>query len=91
MGVLSTLSRALHARTLSKQVLVQTVTKDLGLVVNACESLVLACKAVAMSVVAWVGSFICCENTSSAFCNDRCFEPGKFDSMLPHAIKYFSL
>ena len=65
----------------------QTVTKDLGLVVNACESLVLACKAVAMAVVAWVGSFICCENTSSAFCNDRCFEPGIFTRREARRVK----
>jgi len=75
------------AKKMPSQVLVQTVTKDLGLVVNACESLVLACKAVAMSVVAWVGSFICCENTSSAFCNDRCFEPGIFTRREARRVK----
>ena len=63
------------AKKMPSQVLVQTVTQDLGLVVNACEALVLACKAAAVSVFGWVGSFICCQ-TSDGFCNDRCFEAG---------------
>jgi len=64
------------AKKMPSQVLVQTVTRDLGLVVNACEALGLACMAAVMSVVAWIQSFICCENTTSSFCNDRCFDAG---------------
>lgn len=67
------------------------MTQDLGLVVNACEALVLACKAAAMSVVMWVQSFICCENTSSAFCNDRCFEPGNFTRREARQVKFLSI
>jgi len=58
------------------QVLAQTVMHDLDPVIQAIASFSLACRASAMSLVGWVGSFICCD-ASDAFCNDRCFEAGE--------------
>ena len=73
-------------KKLPSQILVQTVTYNIGIVWNAIESFALAMQALAMSTVSWVGSFICCAE-SDGFCNARCFDAGEriFDLLSPLA------
>ena len=68
------------------QVLLQTVTNDLGLVINFFEAVGEFCRACAYSVVGWVGSFRCC-TVDDGFCNTNCMEAGSrfIDLMTPMA------
>lgn len=67
------------------QMLMQIVTRDLGSLVASLEALAAFAKASAVSVVAWVGSFVCCDD--GFLCNPRCYEAGErvLDLMGPMA------
>ncbi len=77
------------------EILVRTVTWDLGTLVAAGEEVVGLCKALAVSLLGWIGSFICCNGDgtnpaaffSSAACNPQCLDPGNrvFDLLEPMA------
>jgi hypothetical protein len=73
-------------KKLPSQVLVQTVTYNIGIVWNAIEAFALMLQAVVMSIVSWIGSFICCTE-SDGFCNTRCFDASEriFDLISPLA------
>ena len=64
------------------QIIVQTVTFNLGVVINAGTALFHFVQACAASLAAWVGSFICCNSNGTAdvvssFCNPRCLAAGE--------------
>lgn len=77
------------------QLLVRTVTEDLGTLVAAGQAFAGLCRSLALSLVGWIGSFICCLSDAdyaaavegTAFCNPQCFEAGNrvFDLMSPMA------
>ena len=57
------------------QILVRTVTYNLGLVISAAEAAAAFAEASAESVVAWVGAFVCCD-VPDGFCNTNCLDAG---------------
>ena len=77
------------------QILVRTVTVDMGTLVAAGAEFAGLCKALALSLVGWIGSFVCCETpeaaaaavSGSGICNPQCFEPGNrvMDLLTPFA------
>jgi hypothetical protein len=75
------------------QILVSTVTNDMGTLVNIARAFAAAARASALSVVGWIGSFVCCEDggsggaLSALICNPRCYEAGEriFDFLSPLA------
>lgn len=67
------------------QLLAQIITRDLGTLVASLEAVAAFAQASAVSIVAWVGSFVCCDN--GLLCNPRCYEAGErvLDLMGPMA------
>lgn len=66
------------------QLIVETVTHDIGVVTNAVESFGYMIASFATSLISWVQSFTCCSHEG---CNQRCFEAGErvFDFLTPMA------
>lgn len=69
-------------KKMPSQIIVQSVTFNLGVVINAGTAMIHFSQACAASLVTWVGSFICCDSNGTAsvvnsFCNPRCFAPGE--------------
>lgn len=83
------------------EILVRTVAWDLGTLVTAAEELVGLCRSLAISLLGWIGSFICCDQGtganplpffSEAVCNPKCLDPGNrvFDLLEPMAhVRHF--
>jgi len=74
-------------KKLPPQLLVETVTHNLGILLNAVESFGHMVVALAMSLVSWIQSFVCCKPGQLEGCNPRCFEAGErvFDLLTPMA------
>ena len=71
------------------QLVVQTVTQDLGTFVAAVEQLARFFQASAASLVAWIGAFVCCDDggVPAGACNPQCYDAGArvFDLITPMA------
>jgi hypothetical protein len=68
------------------QILAQIITNDMGTLIASLQAVVAFCKASAMSIVAWVGAFVCCDEPDG-LCNPRCYEAGEriLDLLTPMA------
>lgn len=84
------------------QILVRTVTQDLGTIVAMGVEVTGLCRSLALSLVGWVGSFVCCLTpadfaasvSGQGICNPQCFEPGNrvMDLMTPMAhLRHFTV
>lgn len=73
------------AKKLPPQLLVETLTHNLHLVTMAVFEFGNTIAALAVSLVGWIQSFVCCDKSNSINCNDRCFEAGEriFDLLTP--------
>ena len=83
------------------EILLRTVTWDLGTIVAAGEEVVGLSKSLAISLLGWIGSFICCDPASGdnplsffskAVCNPQCLDVGNrvFDLLGPMAhVRHF--
>ncbi len=71
------------------QILVQIVTRDLGTLIASLKAVADFAQAAAVSVVGWIMSFVCCDQSESTIglCNPRCYEAGErvLDLMGPMA------
>jgi hypothetical protein len=75
------------SKKLPLEILLQTVTHNLGVVVEAMKSLGLLASSLTMSLISWCQSFYCCSPGESVGCNNRCFDTGErvFDFLTPMA------
>lgn len=69
------------------QLMVETITRNLGLVQSAVQEFGQILVSLAMSLLSWVQSFSCCRAGQTEGCNARCFEAGEriFDFLTPMA------
>jgi hypothetical protein len=69
------------------QLLFETISFDLGIVLNAIEALGNLVMSLVVSLMGWIQSFICCKEGEKDFCNPRCMEAGEriFDFLSPMA------
>jgi len=69
------------------EILLHTVTHNLGILLEAIEAVGLMAAALTDSFISWLRSFHCCEfhSSTSSFCNPNCFDTGEriFDFLTP--------
>jgi hypothetical protein len=74
-------------KKIPSELLLQTVTHNLGILIEALQSLGSLAVSLVFSFLSWLQSFQCCSETLTAFCNQRCFDTGEriFDLLTPMA------
>lgn len=74
-------------KKLIPQVLVQTVTWNIGLVAEVVKAGGQVLLSLSISLFSWCQSFVCCDSVSVTGCNARCFDTGEriFDLLTPMA------
>lgn len=73
------------ASKVPKQILVETVSYNIGIVYEIIRALGLTLTSLTLSFLAWIQSFICCESNQFENCNNQCYELGErvFDFLTP--------
>lgn len=68
-----------------KQILVETVTYNIGIVYKIMEAFGMTLLTTSLSFLAWVQSFVCCKDNNIENCNNQCLEMGErvFDFLTP--------